>query len=68
MVKVIRSNALAKCSASNAERKRRSTTEIYFDKHVMETAILDNLQELATVKYTLMLPVIFTEIGFAKLM
>ena len=49
-MKVIRSNALAQCSASNAERKRRSTTEVYFDKQVMETAILDNLQELATVK------------------
>ena len=50
IMKVIRSNALAQCSATYAERKRRSTTEVYFDKQVMETAILDNLQELATVK------------------
>ena len=49
-MKVIRSNSLAQCSASNSERERRSTTEVYFDKQVMETAIVDNLDELATVK------------------
>ena len=49
-MKVIRSKALAQCSASNVERKRRSTPEVYFDKEVMERAILDNLHEMAAVK------------------